>query len=352
MMRKALFISVLALAGFVFNSCKNDLKILAPYKERISVYAVLNPQENLQLIRINKIYLGEGNAYDMAKVSDSINYAPGVLTVTLERFINGVNVPTTQGNSTKMQIVLKDTMVQTAAGSFNTNQMMYTTNDRLYPSGTYKMTIKDNHTSNTFTAQTVVIDSVKASSALQPLAGPYWPVPFSSSPAPGSYVDYSLPTVLHTIRFYSIPGARQYSPIVRFHYADTLVGDPVLKPHYVDVNFANMTSQTLDGGEQLSFILYSSDIYSALDGVLSQTTPPANLYGRKAIKIDFFIYAGAQDLTDFLQISAPSTSVSQDKPTYSNIDGGYGIFSCKSRFHISKQLDNNWINYMSQNKPT
>lgn len=351
-MRKAFILLLLVVAGFGFNSCKNDLKILAPYKESVSVYGVLCPQEKIQVIRINKIYLGEGNAYTMAKVSDSINFAPGALTVMLEHFVNGVQAPTTVGNSSKMQIILKDSMVQAQSGYFNTNQMVYVTGDKLYPSGDYKLTIKDNHNGTVFTATTTMIDSVVPVPAFQPLAGPYYPVPTPSLSIPGSTLDYSLPFVNHTVRFYSVPGARQYSPTIRFHYGDSIAMNAGFYPNYIDLNFSNITAAKLDGGEELSFVFQTSSIYTTIDGYLSQAVTPNNLFGRKAIKIDFIIYAGAQDLCDFLQVSAPSTSVAQDKPTYTNINGGYGIFSCKSRLHVSKEFANNWLNYMSQNRPT
>src|SRR4051812_36753311 len=103
-MRSALKLTAVltAIIG-LFNSCKNELHILAPYKESVSVYGILNPDTNLQIIRINKIFLGEGNAFQMAQVQDSVNYKAGQLTVTLERFVNGVQAPTTK-NNTKTQI--------------------------------------------------------------------------------------------------------------------------------------------------------------------------------------------------------------------------------------------------------
>jgi hypothetical protein len=75
-----------------FSSCKNELKVNAPYKEIPSIYAILNPTETEQMIRINKVFLGEGDANKMAKVSDSVNYAENELEVKLERFLDGKKV--------------------------------------------------------------------------------------------------------------------------------------------------------------------------------------------------------------------------------------------------------------------
>ncbi len=42
------------------------------------------------MIRINKIFLGTGNAFDITKVAYSINYKPGELHVSLANYNNGI----------------------------------------------------------------------------------------------------------------------------------------------------------------------------------------------------------------------------------------------------------------------
>src|SRR6202007_299833 len=114
----------------IFPSCKNDLHINAPYKEVPTIYAVLNPQETIQMVRVNKVFLGEGNVADMAKVSDSVNYQPDEISVTLQRFVNGVQtVATPTGN--KMVITFRDSVIQSNPGAFSTTQRVYVTSDRL-----------------------------------------------------------------------------------------------------------------------------------------------------------------------------------------------------------------------------
>src|SRR5688572_3067377 len=82
-MKKLFLFSVVLLAVFLLPSCKDKLELNAPYKEIPSVYAVLNVQDKLHMIRINKVFLGEGDANLMAQVADSINYPAGELDVRL-----------------------------------------------------------------------------------------------------------------------------------------------------------------------------------------------------------------------------------------------------------------------------
>src|SRR3954465_14792370 len=90
---------IIGLCILFYTGCKNDLKLNAPYEEIPSVYAVLNPDDTLHMLRINKSFLGESDANIMAKVADSINYDPGEIEVSLRRYVEGVRNPVMQGSS-------------------------------------------------------------------------------------------------------------------------------------------------------------------------------------------------------------------------------------------------------------
>src|SRR5436190_4337103 len=118
MLKKLLL--VFYLITIAFAGCKNDLEINAPYKEMPSVYALISPNEKTHVIRINKVFLGEGDANVMAKVADSINYPQGELEVSLSRFINDVQV---NASPNKRIVYFTDENTVTAEeGAFNTSQ--------------------------------------------------------------------------------------------------------------------------------------------------------------------------------------------------------------------------------------
>jgi hypothetical protein len=122
----------------------------------------------------------------------------------------------------------------------------------------------------------------------------------------------------------------------------------------LDYEFSRLSSTTLDGGESLEFAYTSGQYFDFLYSKISETSPPVGtiVLNRKAVNIEYIITAGAQDFADFLKVSAPSTSVAQDKPAYSNIDGGgFGIFSCRSTFRAPKTLANATVDHMATKKP-
>src|SRR6185436_11919047 len=88
-MTKKYFLTVLfasAVAyGIFLSSCSTEVDLLEEYKPITVVYCLLNTQDGTQYIKVNKAFLGEGNALVMAQQSDSINYQPGSIDVTLEK---------------------------------------------------------------------------------------------------------------------------------------------------------------------------------------------------------------------------------------------------------------------------
>ena len=59
--------------------------------------------------------------------------------------------------------------------------------------------------------------------------------------------------------------------------------------------------------------------------------------------MEYIIHAGAESLSDFLEVNAPSTTIAQDKPYYTNISGGVGVFSSRSSSSVTKDLISNFI---------
>jgi hypothetical protein len=59
--------------------------------------------------------------------------------------------------------------------------------------------------------------------------------------------------------------------------------------------------------------------------------------------LEYIITAGNDDLNTFLEVNQPSNSIAQDKPNYSNIKGGVGIFASSSRSIITHDMWNDFI---------
>lgn len=374
MKNKILYIGLFIITALSLPSCKNDLDVLAPGEESVSVYGILNPSEPVQNIRINKVYLTNGDAIVAGQDANQINYGPNELQVSLERYLDGVqmNVNSLSGTissgspPTDKRIILTETVVTTASGNFNQNQRIWQTNTKILvpiPTPTaakknkteYKLTVKILSSGKEITSQTIVIDSVKSYGSMPFIYNNTTNQLFSypmhcgyvldSPPGSGTrqiaYVDYSVLTFKPKIRFKSIPNAKLYDVVMRFHYIDSLFGGSANR-EFVDFNFVTQKSSTLDGGEEMQVSFDANDFYTNLASELSKKSV-SGIKSRTSHYMEYIVYAGDETLNTFLQVNAPSTSIAQDKPYYTNINGGVGVFASRSRSSITKELWSEFI---------
>lgn len=348
-------------ALFLF-SCKNELNINAPYKEVPTVYAVLCPQEQIQIIRVNKVFLGEGDANQMAKVADSINYPAGELSISLERFVNGVAAWSTPSNANHT-ITFRDSIVQANPGAFNTTQRVYVTSDKLYTSGQYVLKIKNTKSGNEFVAKANAIDSIKTgANGFPPFCPPYYPVtPGSVSPLDlpawnAAYIDFSVQGQTYSPKFFPNEGAI-YTMMLRFHFYDYPSGFNIDSiPRYVDYNFGNQyikDLRTIQNFKVFAFDFRGQDLFNAVGYNLSKMNLNKSI-SRKMYKMQAFAYTSTQDYVDYLQFTAPSLSIAQDKPIYSNFENraAMGIFTFRTRHSVYKEMASPFVSQFSFNQYT
>lgn len=83
---------VLASMSFFISSCTTDVDLNAPYKSTPVIVSVLNYTADTQFVRINRTYLGEGNASIYAQVRDSVQYDPSEVEAWLFKKRNGIEI--------------------------------------------------------------------------------------------------------------------------------------------------------------------------------------------------------------------------------------------------------------------
>jgi hypothetical protein len=337
------------------TACKNDLKLNAPYKEVPSIYAILNPQDNIQLIRINKVFLGEGDANQMAQIADSINYQAGDLTVSIQRANEiGAKDPA---------IYFKDSLIKAKSGAFNSTQRVYVTSNKIIPTGVYVLTVKNNKTGNVFTAKAAAIDSVKGDQGSVPISPPYYPYLPTAPPDPDNsmhfinYKDGANPPIKYSPN--EARSGKLYQLVVRMHFYDSLFNNQKVY-RYVDYSFGNQNIKDAlklpNGLKSLTNDFKKDDFFFSIGLSLSKMGLNDNLslLGRKMYKIQYFIYSTTQDYIDYLQYNSPSLSISQNKPLYSNFDSqaALGIFTFRTRCSITKELAKDFVSEFAFNKYT
>lgn len=347
---------------FAFTTCKNKLNINAPYKEIPSIYAVLNPQEDIQIIRVNKVFLGEGNANDMAKIADSINYKAGDLLITLERYVNGVKTIASKSNN--LVVTFHDSVIMANPGVFNTTQRVYVSGEKLFNTGEYRLTVKNTKSEkdNIFTAKANAVDTIRQD-PFTTFTPTFYPVAAGS--ATNAYIDYGSYKTGVLSFTYKIPNfANNNLNIInqvkmRIHFYDSLFDNTKI-PQSMDYNFSAQLSKNapkvgntaLIGRLDLTF--RSIELFNAFGVELSKMALSNSILGRRVYKIQYFIYSSTQEYSDYLDYTKPSLSLAQQKPLYSNFDdqAAIGIFTFRSTTTFEKETANPFENDFAYNKNT
>jgi hypothetical protein len=323
-------IALIAVFTGLFVSCHNKLEILAPYKESVAVYGLLDPNDTAQYIRIERVYLGEGNALTMAQNQDSIYFKPGDLKVTLQRFKGGNRVSVDNPYSSNMEIVLSETYIQTQTGVFNPNQLLYKTNHAIYEDSQYQLVIHSNKTGKEFTSSKVSLIGDFKSHFIYSSYPDYSVI--NTNPSPISIVPSANGTV--NCKFASPVNANVCGIIMRFFYTEYPGAGPIVSK-YVDFDLGHEYLSGVNGGEtvELSFL---GD--AMIQNIARAIKVDPTLSHRTADSVQFRVNGGGYDISLYNQVNSTGT-LSQSKPTYTNIDGGVGVFSCRKEYILTKKIN-------------
>ncbi len=358
-------LALLSIALILGTSCNNDLNIVMPGGEMCSVYGVLKPTDTIQKIRINKVFVTKGDAKEAAKITSMVNYNQGELKVVLERFIdkNGVYTQTTTtiGNATKKQIILNESVVTTAGGTFSNQQRIWTTNDKIFKTGDYKISIyKMPKDSLLAYASTTMIDSIFTYYNGTSSGGIGYQMPFIYIPNNPSYPEHGFYPAQPTssdrykytdfsnfdsdvqINFVTSKNAKAYDLNLRLHYIDNYT-DGTSAIHFIDLDFDYINVEDPSKIELIKgFNFNPFRFFSNLASKLSQTNS-SNVKNRKVDYIETNLMACNNDLYMYFLVNTPSSTIAQDKPIYTNITNGVGVFACQTTSTTRKDLWGSFI---------
>ncbi len=146
--------------------------------------------------------------------------------------------------------------------------------------------------------------------------------------------------------------AKVYNVVIRLHYLDIFTNTDTVK-QYADYNLPNYYSQKLVAGESMAFNFQfiAQEFYDNIGLEMSKKSK-TNLQKRKIQYMEYIVLAATDNLYTFMQVNAPSTTIAQDKPYYTNITNGVGIFACQSSSSITKDLWNDFTNQIIANSAT
>ncbi len=312
--------SVRALLALVtasfFYGCSTDLDVTAPYKEITVVYSLLNKNDNIHWVKINKAFLGEGNAFAYAQIPDSTEYTEEQLPPTQRRIEK-----TDAAGNVLATLELRDTIVDRPTGIFHApeHKLYYfrgdAANGNLDATARYRvsLTVKG----NTITASTPIVNDLSIYNPTQNLNTEI------SFRAGAGYVPY-------TAYWFTTANARRYESYYTVHY-DEVLEDGSVHPKNFSSQIGTVISSTAPGDQisaSLNGELFFQTVASRVPGV--QPVFDEALVTKRIFRgIELYWWVAGPDLHTYLQLANPISGLVEERPDYSNVNGGYGIVSSR-----------------------
>jgi len=302
-MKKRLF--YLFFLASLLAACSTDFNINAEWQEITVVYGLLNQKETTHYIKINKAFLGDGNALTMAQIEDSSSYFNN-LEVKVEEWKNGA--------MTNFWYCDTTTIYNKEPGLFYyPKQILYKFDaPSLYEDRTYKLSIKNKISGKLVTSETPM---VRDFSITKPTMG--WQASFTSVSS-------------FEVKWESGKYGKRYQLDIRFYYREVQVGTTDTSDVIaVDWLFPAVKSSGINGGEVLTTSFRGSAFYENLSYKIPVKPGYHRVPGGSAYNVDFIFSVAGDDFNTYMEVAEPSTGIVQEKPSYTNINNGIGIFSSR-----------------------
>ena len=349
-MNKIITLSAIAAISLaVFSSCDTDVDLTAPYASTTVVFGLLDPQADTQFVKINKTFLGDGNLNEYAMIRDSSEYKWEEFTsLRVEEYATGNPDPAATHYLQPITISNKDVngmfygpeqtvyYFPTPAGGLNTDRK-------------YKL-VADFVSRPDIFAWTNVIQTINFNFAnLQPNNGVQPGLDLAGTVS--GFPDYKDVSVY----WFPIENAEIYELTLRFYYTEKKYFDDALTQlesstdKYIDWKIGTYYPEDANNG-QFKAIFNSESFYSFLGNKLisdSHIRREAGHYdGIKTTAFELRMGLANDELKTWVDVNNPVSGIIQERPSYTNVVGGLGLFASRARaFKFNIPLSNKNVPY-------
>jgi hypothetical protein len=322
-MKKYLIITVgLLTAVLTMNSCKEEVDLVSGFKETAIVYGILDKNETIHYIKIQRAFIGPGSSLDIAKSADS-NYFENVEAKVVE-YVNNIVTKTW---------ILGDTILHDKSTDgifFAPDQKLYYFTDAeqgvLNDQATYKLNItvnKGQENELVITGETKLVSGITCKQG--PLGQNFNFIKTTNGVT--SLISDEISTLSNgeafimnaslKVEFYEF----QDNTLLDSVSYSLLAGESVVAPH--------LTYNTSILGETF------------FKSIVSHASSNPLINHRKLKGLTICLTGGSEVLNNYINANKPSSSLAQTKPSYTNLSitkdkNVIGIFTSRQTVNIFK----------------
>lgn len=310
--------------------CSTDIDLTAPYERTPVVFSLLEAAQDTQWVRINRTWLGDGNQFEAAMVQDSSEYDRDDLIVAMDE---------RSGEQVLRTWQLQDTVIENKS----TDGIFYGPNHQMWffvPEGgldseaeyDFRLDIAD----GTHAEASTNMIATQAGNITQPPPGVVnFKFNFASIGFQTTYPDI-------TFKWSSTEGASQYDISMRIHVKERIWADLEHTQlvdeldRVIEWPMGSLRTDTDEGGEVLQKEVSGERFFTTLSTQLVEDPYITRVLGswdedvQIARAFDFILTIANEELATYLEINSPVTGVIQERPEYTNINGGLGLFASRA----------------------
>lgn len=313
------------------QSCNEDIVLTGDFEETAVVYGLIDKSDSVHIIKITRAFIGPGNSLQIAQIPDSSYFQSVNATITEK--VNGSTARTWQ--------LFDTTITNKEEGVFYApEQIVYA----FYTQG------KDN--SNNPTNQSLRDD---ADYELHIILNQGLPSEFEVFGKTEIVSGVSTNTDNSTYQFKFAKNATITGEYVNSSISvltgNSAVVNAKLKIHYSDFIGADTVYQTIDwnlgevetsGGTKL-FNTSGQTFYTLINNSCNTSTASVSKRNMEGLTVE--IVAGSVDLYNYILVNSPSSTIAQNKPTYTNLTASeghsvLGIFSSRMTHRVYHPMMN------------
>lgn len=313
---------VIAVSILILNGCNTKFSVNGEYDETPIVHMLLDPNDDFHFLKLNKTFLGDGNANDFAMVADS-SYFDKVEAYIYE--IDDKDDDLVSNDDTTRFWLLSDTIIENKNPGlfYHPEQKLYFFEaDDLNEDFKYHMNIDIENGKHNVRGETELVKNINI-----------------SSPSTNQQLNFAGANVplngynTQSITFSEGTGAVVYKVQIRFNYRDIKLSGNVNRSVIWDVG----TLRTADLNAANAIAASGEAFYE----FLANSIPEDPEVTRRTVRsFDLLVTAGSEDLNTYMLTNEPTSSLAQNKPVFSNVDGGLGIFSARTTAEQNKPFEN------------
>ena len=317
MFRRLSFITTI-LALLTFSSCETKFTLNGDYERIPVVFGLLDQNESAHYIKITRTFLGDGNNYDFAQVADS-SYFNQVDAQIIE-LDNGIETRRWQ---------LHDTLIPNKeSGTFyGPEQKIYVfyAND-LDETMEYRIEADLDEGTYNIDATTKLIENFSLSFLIY-TQGFTFSFGSPSSSETGKYTSF-------VSSYTEGENAALYNPKINIKYRETY-SDGSSSDIVIPWSKGNVEQDRPESPSIKTLNFSGEEFYTLLE---SSIAVDANVIKRELLGLDLIIAIAHTEFAKYMEISQPSSSITQSTPQYTNVNSNtsaLGLFSSRQIVTVS-----------------